>query len=316
MVDEYGRTINYIRISITDRCNLRCRYCMPKDGVQLKNHSDIMTYEEILFFISRLGPNGIDKVRITGGEPLLRRGVTEFVKNCVATKGIREVNLTTNGILLPKYAKQLSDAGLHSINLSLDTLDRERYAQITRGGDVQQALDGLHAALLANIPVVKINCVATKSVLSELDAFMALIKDKQIYLRFIELMPLGEGKNFTGAYVSTCDIINHIDGLHEAEDVFAGPAKYYAKEGYAGKIGFISAMSHSFCARCNRIRLTSTGQLIPCLNSSDTVDIRQYTKLKDAKGIDESLQLVLRKKPASHNFETNALLRNMNEVGG
>ena len=238
-----GRDISYIRVAVTDRCNLRCRYCMPPGGVAPKSHADILRYEEIEAVLRECADLGISRIRLTGGEPLVRRGIVDFIGKLRGIPGISEINLTTNGILLAEYAASLKSAGVAGINISLDTLDPEKYAAFTCGGDLNAVLAGIDAAVREQFDRIKLNVVVMRGLNDgELGSFLELIRDREIYLRFIELMPIGEAKKEEDRYVSTDEILKKLPPLVRAEDRQGnGPAEYYRAEGYAGFIGFIHA---------------------------------------------------------------------------
>ena len=287
LIDSYGRTLDYLRVSITDRCNLRCIYCMPLEGVQWKPHNDMLTFEEILRIIKIMANQGVKRIRVTGGEPLLRRGTPSFIKNLKTISGIEKVTLTTNGLLLGAYLDEAAALGENSlpdgINISLDALDDKKYKYITRSGDAEpeMILSFIDRLLDKNI-YVKINCVPVRSVNDEeIVSLAGLAKDKNIAVRFIELMPLGVAGSFrpipgneTAALVEKAygKLIpfSHIEG--------GGPASYYSLEGFKGKIGFINPVTHGFCETCNRLRLTSEGFLKLCLSNDLGVDLRELIR--------------------------------------
>ena len=283
MIDGYDRNINYLRISITDRCNLRCTYCMPKEGLSLTGHEDILSYEEILRIVAVAARAGIAKVRITGGEPLVRRGVVDFISRLSSIPGLDDISLTTNGILLENFASALFYAGIKRINISLDSLDAAKYAHITRGGDLEAVLRGVEAVHQAGFCPIKINAVVIKGVNDdEILDFAVLTMDKPFQIRFIELMPMGQaGSDYQGKYVSNDVIFERINKFYRLEPVSAGhdntggPARMYRIEGALGEIGFISPISHHFCNGCNRLRLTADGHLRACLLKDKDVSLRE-----------------------------------------
>ena len=306
MEDQYQREIDYIRISVTDRCNFRCRYCMPEEGTALFPHSEIMTYEEILRFMKIAVRTGIKKVKITGGGPLVRKGVCGLIKEIREISGMEAVTLTTNGFLLGKYLPELKKTGVSGINISLDTLQPERFRKLTGKDAFFQVRDGIRNALLSDIPV-KINCVPMKGFNEdELPAIAALAKKYPVAVRFIEMMPVGLGKACTG--VSQEEITKILEmkyGSMELDgDVSGnGPAVYYRLEGFRGRVGFISAVSHSFCENCNRIRLTADGLLKPCLSYEGRINIKEAMRrgMDDAE-IEKKLRDSIYAKPRCHGF--------------
>lgn len=332
MKDGYGRKIEYMRVSVTDRCNLRCVYCMPADGVQWVDHSGILTFEEIVR-ICRIGTElGISKIKLTGGEPLVRHNLASLVRLLKETKGIEQVTLTTNGILLKDQLDDLVSAGVDAINVSLDTLDEEYYKKITRTGELSRVLEAIDAALSYGNVKVKINCVPMKDTKNEEYIRLAgLAKEKPLEIRFIEMMPVGLGKEFVGiASEQMAEILESAYGKYEeyTKKLGNGPAKYVHFKGFSGRIGFISAVSHQFCGTCNRIRLTAEGSLKPCLQYGTAADLRGL--MRSGAGDDE-IKAVMEKmilhKPEHHCFADGdnlmgGLINNqletkrMSEIGG
>lgn len=268
MQDRFGRYLHYLRVSVTDRCNLRCRYCMPEDGVDFLPHEAILTFEEILRLIRIAASLGVDRIRLTGGEPLVRKEVTALAAAIKSIEGIGYLGLTTNGILLPPLAADLKKAGVDGINISIDTLDRERFAVLTGRDLLREALQGLDAALSAGFGKVKVNCVLSPdSGPADWIGVAELAKNLPLDVRFIEWMPMGGEDAASGRIgefmTAMSDRFGRLEPL--AVDARGGPAELYAINGFAGRIGVIAAMSHAFCASCNRLRLTSTGDLKLCL---------------------------------------------------
>lgn len=321
LIDSYHRHINYLRISVTDRCNLRCIYCMPETGVPWIPHSEILTYEEIATVV-RVGANmGINKIRVTGGEPTTRAELPKLIELLTDINGIDEVSLTSNGILLKHQALALKKAGLHRINISLDTFKQERYKNITRLGNLQDALDGIEAAKDAGLNPVKIDMVVIKGINDdEVVDFARKTYEQGWHIRFIEMMPLSS----INGLVSESEIRNRIDSLGKIEPSSPpkgnGPAKYYCLQGAKGTIGFISPVTKPFCHLCNRLRLTSYGQLCSCLLSDDGVDLKK--PLRNSKLPEEEIRRLMVKlvalKPAQHELANNelALTRKMSQIGG
>ncbi|MGF0033958.1 GTP 3',8-cyclase MoaA [Bariatricus sp. SGI.154] len=306
MKDQYQRTIDYIRISVTDRCNFRCRYCMPEEGVESICHTEIMTYEEILRLVRLAAGLGIKKVKITGGEPLVRRGVCGLIGEISRMPGIESVTITTNGALLEQYLTELVQAGVTGINISLDTLNRERFRYITRRDDYDKVQAGLKQAVATGIPT-KINCVPMRGFNEdELADIAALAKHDPVAVRFIEMMPIGMGVEKAGIYQDEIrkGLESRYGTMLPIEEMLGnGPAKYYQIPGFQGKIGFISAISHEFCEGCNRVRLTADGILKPCLNYESHINLKQEMR----NGIDDwELEKILKDaiyaKPRCHSF--------------
>ncbi len=282
MIDSYNREINYLRVSVTDRCNLRCIYCMPKEGVSVIGHDDILRYEEILRIIHASMKLGIMKVRVTGGEPLVRRGILVFLRELTAVEGLRDVSLTTNGILLESMADEIYKAGIRRINISLDSLNPGKYRDVTRGGSLEKVLRGIQEAFRAGFSPIKINVVAIKGFNDdEILNFARQTIDKPCQVRFIELMPMGRAEmDHEGKYLSNEAIVEEISRAFTLEPLntkisnLDGPAKLFKIKDARGEIGFISAMSQHICQSCNRLRLTADGHIRACLFSDNEVDLK------------------------------------------
>ncbi len=321
--DGYARKIDYLRISVTDRCNLRCRYCMPQEGVPQLNHSDIMTYEEIMRFVRIAADAGITKVRLTGGEPLVRKGMEGLIRTLADSYPLIDLSLTTNGILLAGFATGLSAAGLKRVNISIDSLNPDTYRELTRGGDLECALQGMRAALEAGLDPVKMNVVLLKGINDsdeEIGAFIRLALREPVYVRFIEYMsPRGDLDK--SHYISADRVVEVMRGFGAVKQsdspVGAGPARYLELEGMRGKIGLISPISSHFCLTCNRLRLTAEGKLKPCLLSRAEVDVRSL--LRSGAGDEEILGAVLaclKEKPRERGEDTDGLDHKMSRIGG
>ena len=317
MIDRLGRNITYLRISITDKCNLRCRYCMPAEGVCKKEHADMMTEDEIITAVEAAAALGITKLRITGGEPLVKKNILSICRRAAAVEGIREVCLTTNGLRLPVLAKDLKAAGIRRLNLSLDTLDPEKYAYITRIGQLEDFHAGLQAALDAGFEKIKINTVLIGGFNDdEIPALAELTRRYPVDVRFIELMPMYDSGDFREtAFISYTKVLEQ---LPEAVPVPSdgGVAKLYRLPGAQGNIGLISPVSAHFCGDCNRIRLTADGKIKPCLHSADEYAL----KGQDLAGMKAILEEAIRNKPAWHGdldvLHRSQAGRNMNQIGG
>lgn len=270
----------YLRLSVTDRCNLRCVYCMPPEGVPKLAHDQILRYEEMLAIVRACVSEGVHRVRITGGEPLVRKGLCGFIESLAHIQGIDDISLTTNGILLAEFAHDLRAAGVARVNISLDSLQTDRYANITRGGDIRRVMAGIEAAIGAGLSPVKINTVMIPGQNDdEVEAFGELACRLPVHVRFIERMPFAVGAREPAEYISQDTILERLAkaGIRleqVAEILGGGPSDNYRILGKAGFIGFISSRSHPFCARCTRLRLTVSGKLLPCLDSSEGVEVR------------------------------------------
>ncbi|MBN1877953.1 MAG: GTP 3',8-cyclase MoaA [Anaerolineae bacterium] len=324
--DTYHRIIDYLRISITDRCNLRCVYCMPEEGVQTCSHDEILRYEEIERVVRVAAALGIRKVRLTGGEPLVRLGVVALVRALAHIPGIEDLAMTTNGILLARHAPSLAEAGLRRVNISLDTLHPERFRAITRWGELDAVLEGIAAAFAAGLEPVKINTVVIRG--QNDDEVVALARkatESGWHLRFIEWMPVGDAaeQDWHARVVTAAEIRAHIEAelgaLVPATVNGAGPARTYKVPGAPGTLGFISAVSEHFCATCNRLRLTADGKLRPCLLAADEIDLRaalrQGAGEADLKAL---LQKAIQAKPLSHHLADHIQVRDraMAQIGG
>lgn len=309
MRDRLGRNIDYLRISVTDRCNLRCVYCMPAEGVSYRAHGEILSYEEIVHLVSAGAKLGIRRLRLTGGEPLVRTGITELIKQLKAIPGIEDLSLTTNGILLTPLAEGLKAAGLNRVNISLDTLRPERFAAITRCDGLEAAIRGIKAALTAGLNPVKINTVSLRGVNDDEIADLAALTLKYpLHVRFIEVMPLGAdvawAKNHALPLAEVKAKVESVGRLVPATVTGAGPAQAFRYAAGLGTVGFIGALSHGFCSRCNRLRLTADGKLKPCLASDEEVDVKQA--LRQGAGEEELKALFLRAldlKPSQHQLQ-------------
>ena len=306
MIDQYNRQIEYLRVSVTDRCNLRCVYCMPEEGVELIPHAQILTFDEITRICCQAAELGISKIKLTGGEPLARRGLPELVGMLKKIKGIEQVTLTTNGILLKDQIDRLIEHGLDGVNISIDTLDPEQYRTVTRCGDVKQALEGMEAALAYEQLKVKINCVPLTQTTEEYLRLARLAESRRVEVRFIEMMPIGMGKEYQGKNRKEIqEILEREFGKAEVYEkrLGNGPAVYIQFSGFEGRIGFISAMSHKFCDSCNRIRLTAEGYLKLCLQYESGTDLRELLRSSVTdEELKEAMRQAIWKKPACHNF--------------
>ena len=317
MKDQYGREINYLRLSVTELCNLRCRYCMPETGVCKKPHEAMLTEDEMIAAVEAAASLGVTKLRITGGEPLVKRNIVSICARAARVPGISEVCITTNGVLLPKLAKGLRSAGVTRVNLSLDTLNADKYARITRIGQLDGALAGLHAALDAGFEKIKINAVLIGGFNDgEIGALAALTQTYPVDVRFIELMPMVDSRAFgPEAFIPCTTVLERLpDAVPEAPD--GGVARLYRLPGAQGSIGLISPVSDHFCASCNRIRLTADGKLKPCLHSAEEISLKGLSP----EAMREAMRRAILEKPSCHAAlsatQHSRAARNMNQIGG
>ena len=318
MTDRFGRKIDYLRISITDRCNLRCKYCMP-EGVDLVEHRDLLRYEELLSVARAAVPLGITHFKVTGGEPLVRRGCLAFLKELKALPGVETVSLTTNGVLLAPLAEDLAGLGIDGVNVSLDTTDPVEYARITGSDCLPEVLAGIGACLKAGIPT-KLNCVLLAGCEGRVTAMARFAQARPLDVRFIEVMPIGEGAGSAGLGPQRALELLQSEwpDLHPvAEKRGNGPAHYYASAALTGRIGMIDAVSHTFCAACNRVRLTSTGMLKPCLCYGEGTDLRAVLRTCP-KRLPAVLRQAVYNKPQAHCFGGGAVTeqKGMSQIGG
>ena len=325
MLDKLNRKIDYLRISVIDRCNLRCVYCMPEEGIESIPHDEILTYDEILRICEIVSELGIRKIKITGGEPLVRKDIVNLIRDIKNIDKIEQVTLTTNGILLHEMLDDLYDAGIDAINISLDTLNKDNFKKITRRDGLEKVLMSIDKAYDLGIRV-KINCLAIRDFnLREIVEIASFAKDREIDVRFIELMPIGFGKKYN--QIDNDEILSILESRFGTFEIVTekrgnGPAKYYRNQNMKGCIGFISAISHEFCESCNRIRLTSSGFLKLCLHYNKGIDLKGPIR----NGIsDEDLKKLIHNtiwnKPISHKFghangEQDIELKNMVQIGG
>ena len=317
MIDRFGREITYLRISVTELCNLRCRYCMPEDGVCKKSHEEMLTEDEIIMAVEAASSLGIRKLRITGGEPLVKKNIVSICRRAAAVPGIKEVCITTNGTLLPELARPLREAGVSRVNISLDTLDPEKFRYISRVGELDQAVAGIRAALDASFEKVKLNTVLIGGFNDdEIPVLAELTRRYPLDLRFIELMPMYDSGDFgPEAFIPYTVVLDRLPGL-EPMATDGGVARLYRLPLAQGNIGLISPVSAHFCGTCNRLRLTADGKLKPCLHSGDEFSIKGL----DYDGMVEELRLAIENKPSWHGaldaHNRSRAGRNMNQIGG
>lgn len=330
MKDTYGRKIEYMRISLTEKCNLRCRYCMPSEGVDVKKHEDMLTEEELLTICKVAAKNGVKKFRLTGGEPLVKKNFLDICRKIKQIDGVEELCITTNGSLLSQFSKELKEIGVDRINISLDTLDKEKFKYITRIGNFDDTLDGIKSALDAGFKKIKINTVLIGGFNDdEILDFVNLTKKYHIDVRFIELMPMYDSGDFKKeAFIPNEKVLEVLDNNNvkykEIERVDSitgkpsdnGTAKLYKIDGALGNIGLISPLSHSFCVTCNRVRLTADGKLKPCLHSNQEINIKGLNE----EEMDAKFKEAILAKPAEHDYLSSESRtkagRNMNQIGG
>jgi GTP 3',8-cyclase len=325
LIDNHKRRIDYLRLSITDRCNLRCVYCMPQDGMPKLNHHDILTYEEIMRLVRLVSLTGVNKVRITGGEPLVRKNVVHLCRQISALQQISSLSITTNGVLLQDYAELLLAAGIKRINVSLDTLKPEKFALITRKNCFQQVWQGIKTALALGFEPIKLNVVVMKGLNDdEIEALGRLTYAHPFHVRFIEFMPF-QADDRGSSFVSSDEILQRLSKVAPLAPVKIensnGPARHYNFPGAPGKIGIISPISHHFCPTCNRLRVTADGKLRTCLFSQEETDLRELLR---GGASDADLVAVIRRaiaqKPERHHLEREifrkCIGRPMSAIGG
>ena len=314
MTDNYGRTIEYLRLSVTDLCNLRCLYCMNEDGVAKRAHSDILSIEELTEIARAAHELGISKIRLTGGEPLIRRGIVTLCRNIKSIDPAIELSVTTNGVLLSDMAAGLRSAGVDRLNISLDTLDPAKYKHITRIGELSDVTRGIDAAESAGFKNTKINTVLLGGFNNdEIADFIELTRERELCVRFIELMPIGEAANWEAKRFLSCSAVEAYLGSAELVKT-DGVARVYRLPDHKGSVGLISPMSRRFCDRCNKIRVTADGKLKPCLHSDDEIDLRGLSGIELRNAIREGIM----RKPPAHDLgcSGSATARYMNEIGG
>lgn len=326
MIDRCGRTIDYLRISVTDRCNLRCIYCMPENGVKLVERSQILREEEIIRISRVMAQLGITRIKLTGGEPLVHVRMPELVRQIKEIPGMKKVTLTTNGTLLKEQMKDLAEAGLDAVNISLDTLNRDCFQKITRRDLLNEALEGIQEALRYPGISVKINCVPLGIEGQDLCEIAELARKYPVHVRFIEMMPIGCGMEFKGmSEKELTELLEKRFGaltLYQGEPLGNGPSRYYEAQGFEGKLGFISAVSHKFCKDCNRIRLTSQGYLKTCLQYSAGKDLREIIRNGGTdEELTEAILEALEQKSDGHQFLEKAQADDteklcMSQIGG
>lgn len=317
MEDSYNRRINYLRISVTDLCNLRCQYCMPEEGICKKNHADILSFEEIELIAKAFVAHGVDKIRLSGGEPLTRRGILDLVEKIGEIDGLKDFAMTTNGVLLKENANSLKSRGLKRVNISLDTLNKDKYSYITRGGELDKVLEGIDEARKVGLYPIKLNTVLIGGFNDEeIVDFVNLTKEQDIVVRFIEIMPIGEAYDWNlNRFVSNDIVLAKVKNLVEVKGYDkSSTAKYFTLPDAEGKVGLINPVSCNFCENCNRVRLTSEGKLRLCLHSKEEIDLKPYIKNNT---LDKKILEIIKQKPKSHRLEEGEYVsKNMVQIGG
>jgi len=326
MADSFNRPITYLRVSVTDKCNLRCVYCMPESGLPWLERNELLSYEEIVAIVRAAASAGVRAVRLTGGEPLVRRNLERLIEGIAAVPGIEDIALSTNAVLLEEQLPALVAAGLRRVNISLDTLREDRFEQIARRPGLASVLRGIDAAIAGGLMPVKLNCVIMRGVNDdEIEAFAELTRERAIYVRFIEVMPVRENLDLqAGTYLSSDDILERVRRIGSLEPASGppgnGPARYFAFANAPGAIGVISPLSHDYCERCNRVRLSADGRLRLCLFGDQHVDLR--TPLRAGASTEELASLLraaMHIKPERHHLklgESSSRMRAFSEIGG
>lgn len=321
LVDGFGRRLNYVRISVTDRCNFRCTYCMPEEGVKCLSHADILRYEDIAFLCKTFVGLGVGKFRFTGGEPLVRKGLVPFLREFHSVMPHIKTALTTNGSMLAEFAQGLAQAGLNSLNVSLDTLNPEKFRQITRIGDIGRVFAGIKAAQRAGLGNIKLNTVLIRGFNDgEVGELLDFGEEHGLLLRLIEFMPLEDGVWSKDAFISGEEILSMLPGGRWAQEARIGsqedgPARYFVNERNGRKIGIIDAVSHHFCRRCNRLRVSAEGGLRTCLFSENETPLKDIIERRDAEELRETLLDAARAKPRCWSDVKTGTLR-MSGIGG
>lgn len=324
LTDSLGRQINYLRLSVTDRCNMRCFYCMPETGIVKREHMEILSFEELLLIAEISAEIGIEKIRITGGEPLVRIGLVGFLEKLSAIAGLKHLALTTNGLLLAEMAADLHRAGVQRLNVSLDSLNPKTFSEITRGGDLGRVLAGLDAAEKAGFPPPKINCVIMRGVNdAEILKFAEMTRTRGNPVRFIEYMPVVREEGWQRYCISGDEILKRIMAEYPLElidkGLYSGPSRDFRIPGARGSIGIITAVSGHFCSECNRIRVTSTGQAKGCLFSDDKTDLVPSLRPPNTEKLAELLRGIVSGKPERHGISCDSYKHQnftMAQVGG
>ena len=315
MIDRYGRYIDYLRISVTDLCNLRCVYCMPEEGVKKLDHDDILSVEDIEEIAVSAASLGIRKIRLTGGEPLIRKGILDIISRISRLPGVDEVALTTNGTLLEKFAPKLKKAGLTRVNISIDAFDPDTYREITRGGEIADVLAGIQAAIDAGLTPIKLNAVLMGGVNdNHIRPLVSMTEEADFRVRFIEIMPIGECAGWNKErFLSVSKVLEEEPELEPIGT--DGVSKLYRKPGSKGSIGLISPISNHFCPTCNKLRVTSDGKLKPCLHSAEEIDLQGL----HGEALTDAIRDAILAKPLKHELargQYSGSIRGMSAIGG
>ncbi|GAB4572351.1 MAG: GTP 3',8-cyclase MoaA [Anaerolineae bacterium] len=324
LFDQFGRRVNYLRISVIDRCNLRCNFCMPLHGLKFYSENALLSFDDLIFTLQTVGELGIDRVRLTGGEPLLRPNLPELIARIKAETGVRQVSMTTNALLLARHAEALVASGLDWINVSLESLDPERYHAITRFGMLETVWEGIRAVASAGLPLIKINTLIMKDINDdEFEAWIDLIRDHDLVVRFLEVMPIGEMVNLGGMarYVNLTEVRERLAVQYGLEPIALakgnGPARYWKVPGAKGKLGFITPISDRYCDTCSRFRLTAVGDLRPCLAFDTQVSLGEAIRNRDAEAVIAGFRRAAALKPAGHHWEVGQVTATgMSNLGG
>jgi cyclic pyranopterin phosphate synthase len=326
MEDQFGRRIDYLRISVTDKCNLRCTYCMPVEGLEWIDRKEFLTYEEIACIVGQMAEGGLRRVRLTGGEPLVRRDLPDLVRHLAGIPGIEDIALSTNAVMLPQFGRDLLAAGMRRVNISLDTLRRNRFQTVARRPErfFDATLDGIAAAERLGLAPLKINTVLMRGLNDdEIEDFAAITRDRPWHIRFIELMPTEDNLHLSNRFVSADSALGRLNRIEDLKvdqgPLGNGPATYFRFEGAPGTVGVITPLSHNYCDRCNRMRLTADGKLRTCLFGTHEVDLR--TPLRESGDVREAIRQALRGKPERHLLQLGTSrgsggLRALSQVGG
>jgi len=324
--DQFGRRIDYLRISVTDKCNLRCTYCMPVEGLEWVPRDELLTYEEITEIVRQMADMGLERIRLTGGEPLVRTDLPDLARMLASVPGIEDLALSTNAVLLPRFADELRAAGVSRVNISLDTLRRDRFETIARrpARFFDATLEGIRAAEEAGFDPIKINTVMMRGLNDdEFGAFADVTRERPWHVRFIELMPVGRNLHLTERFLPAAEMLERVASLGELEPAEGppgnGPARYFRYPGAPGTVGVITPLSHNYCDRCNRMRLTAEGGLRTCLFGEHEVDLK--TPLRETGRIEEAVRRALAGKPERHYLQLGTArgsggLAALSEVGG
>lgn len=326
MRDQFGRRIQYLRISVTDKCNLRCTYCMPVEGLDWIPKPEVLTYEEIASIARQMAELGLERVRLTGGEPLVRRDLPRLVSMLAEIPGIDDISLSTNAVLLPRHGQALMDAGVARVNISFDTLRRDRFGALARRPlrFFDEAIAGIEAAESIGFDPIKINCVVLRGLNDdELTEFAAITRERPWHVRFIELMPVGRNLHLSDRFISADEILDRVASIETLEPAPGpmgnGPARYYRYPNAKGTVGVITPLSHNYCERCNRMRLTADGRLRTCLFGDHEVDLK--APLRETGRVEAAIREALAGKPKRHYLELGTVsgsggLAALSEVGG